>query len=70
MDTPLKQMHHCPLCSFQFAAQEAACRGCVMMGGCGMLKCPNCHYEFVTESKIVDWFQKVFKKKAEREEPC
>ena len=30
-----------------------------MFNGCSMLKCPNCHYEFVAESKIVNWFKKL-----------
>jgi len=49
----------CPLCGFQFNAREAACSGCAMFNGCSMLKCPNCHYEFVAESKIVNWFKKL-----------
>lgn len=52
----------CPLCGFCFSVGEASCSGCVFLGGCSMLKCPNCHYEFVAESKIVGWFQKFFRK--------
>ncbi|OGQ05821.1 MAG: hypothetical protein A2W61_02810 [Deltaproteobacteria bacterium RIFCSPLOWO2_01_44_7] len=56
------KVQDCPLCGFQFNAGEAACGGCAMVSGCSMLKCPNCSYEFVAESRIVNWFQKVFKK--------
>ncbi len=52
----------CPLCGFQFKSDEAACSGCGMMRGCSMLKCPNCNYEFVAESKIVNWFVKLVKR--------
>lgn len=55
----------CPLCGFQFAKAQAACGGCAMMRGCSMLKCPNCHYEFVTESKVAGWFAKFFGREKE-----
>lgn len=58
-----KKEQECPLCGFCFDAAQAACSGCAMIKGCSMIKCPNCHYEFVTESKIVNWFQKLFRKR-------
>ncbi|MDP2599678.1 MAG: hypothetical protein Q8P84_02950 [Deltaproteobacteria bacterium] len=49
----------CSLCGFQFNRAEAACGGCTLYGGCGSIKCPNCGFEFVTESKLVNWFTKL-----------
>ncbi|MDO8526599.1 MAG: hypothetical protein Q7T03_02805 [Deltaproteobacteria bacterium] len=62
---PAKEAHpqNCPLCGFVFDSGAAACGGCAMFGGCNMIRCPNCRYEFVGDSKIVKWFQKLFKRK-------
>ena len=56
------QKTNCPLCHFAFDSKEAACAGCPMFGGCGMSRCPNCHYEFTEDSKIYKWLEKIFKK--------
>jgi len=48
-------MIDCGMCGHQFTREEgAACRsGCPVAGGCGMVTCPSCGYEFPPESKIV-----------------
>ncbi|MFH1774733.1 MAG: hypothetical protein ABH874_07240 [Methanobacteriota archaeon] len=49
----------CPLCGFEFSREEMKCRGCpVSTGTCNTLCCPNCNYQFVEESKIVNFFTK------------
>jgi hypothetical protein len=48
-------MVDCGMCGHAFTEQEgAACQsGCPMAGGCGMVTCPSCGYEFPHESKVV-----------------
>jgi hypothetical protein len=47
-------MIDCGMCGHSFTQQEgAACRsGCPVAGGCGMVTCPACGYEFPPESKL------------------
>ncbi|MDO8493880.1 MAG: hypothetical protein Q7S68_00890 [Deltaproteobacteria bacterium] len=54
----------CSLCGWQFPKAKAACHGCILSKGCGLIKCPNCGYEFAaeTESKVLKWFSKIFNK--------
>ena len=38
---------HCPLCGKTFSAGEAMpCASCGLAKKCGLVMCPNCHYEF------------------------
>jgi hypothetical protein len=48
-------MIDCGMCGHSFTKQEgAACRsGCPVAGGCGMVTCPACGYEFPPESKLL-----------------
>jgi len=48
-------MIDCGMCGHSFTRHEGeACQsGCPMAGGCGMVTCPSCGYEFPGESKIV-----------------
>jgi hypothetical protein len=48
------QMIDCGMCGHAFTQQEgAACRsGCPVAGGCGMVTCPACGYEFPPQSKL------------------
>jgi hypothetical protein len=48
-------MIDCGMCGHSFTQQEgAACRsGCPVAGGCGMVTCPACGYEFPPESKLL-----------------
>jgi hypothetical protein len=45
-------MHHCPLCSLEFDG-ETCPPSCPMAGGCALIRCPKCGYEFVEDSAIV-----------------
>lgn len=42
----------CPLCGNQFDenTSRGGCSGCSKQG-CGLIKCPNCQYEFPLELK-------------------
>lgn len=46
-------MIKCPLCGNVFDEQESksGCMGCGKQG-CGLVKCPNCQYEFPPEKKL------------------
>lgn len=46
--------HDCPLCGHHFAGDAGCPSGCPMAKGCGMVKCPNCRYEWVERSRTVD----------------
>ena len=57
-------MIKCPLCGKDFNKDEALCAGCPFHDRCELTRCPNCGYEFVGESKIVNFFANLFKKRA------
>jgi len=43
----------CGLCGYEFDEKESrpACGNCIMAGGCKLIKCPNCGYEWPPEPK-------------------
>jgi hypothetical protein len=48
-------MTTCPLCGNRFEEGEnTACSACPMGKECGTICCPNCGYQFVERSWIVD----------------
>lgn len=49
----------CPLCQYQFERSQAGCSHCPMAGACHVICCPNCHYQFVEHSAIVDFFRRL-----------
>jgi hypothetical protein len=60
----------CPLCMNRFGGNGELCHSsCPMSHGCKMIKCPNCSYEYVEDSVVVDFFRKLFKRKPEELEP-
>ncbi len=58
----MEQTQKCPLCGYAFTHSdlEHACKRCPM-GGCGLICCPHCNYQFVNDSKIVNGIRKVLK---------
>ncbi|MBS3817805.1 MAG: hypothetical protein KGY76_09620 [Candidatus Thermoplasmatota archaeon] len=39
--------YKCPLCGNEFDQEGvSACRGCPLSGGCNLVRCSNCGYEF------------------------
>jgi len=52
----------CGLCGHRFAPsrETMACARCPMARGCAVLCCPRCGYEFVTESRLVNWLRRLF----------
>ncbi|HUT75925.1 MAG TPA: hypothetical protein VM221_13950 [Armatimonadota bacterium] len=44
----------CPMCGREFGRAQAAsaCAGCSLGRDCGMLRCPNCGYEMVGETRL------------------
>jgi len=55
------QSYRCGLCSHEFAeGSETLCGSCPMhRGECGLVKCPQCGYEFPTGSRVVHWIRKI-----------
>jgi rubredoxin len=55
----------CDLCGFEFEEAEAAkgCAGCGGLGGCGLIRCPNCGYEWPTEPTWLQRLKGYFKRK-------
>jgi rubredoxin len=51
----------CTLCGFEFDEKnaKAGCADCLMMKNCGLIKCPNCGYEF---PKTPEWINKLLEK--------
>lgn len=52
---------NCPLCQHGFS-DRAACHACGLINNCKLLRCPQCGYEFVEESKILSWLLRVFRR--------
>ncbi len=51
----------CPLCSHEFSG--ASCHSsCPMSRGCSMVMCPNCRYEFVEDSVVVDFVRSLIRR--------
>lgn len=52
----------CTLCGFEFNEENAhgACKGCGLMKGCELIKCPHCNFENAPEPK---WIRKLFRKR-------
>lgn len=52
----------CGLCGHRFTPtrETMACARCPMAGGCAVLCCPRCGYEFVTESRLVNFVRRLF----------
>lgn len=44
----------CPLCGGRFVPEPSACQNCPLAGGCQLVCCPNCHYSFPAESKLIN----------------
>jgi NMD protein affecting ribosome stability and mRNA decay len=51
----------CPLCGKEFDRSAALCSKCPFHDKCELMRCPHCGYEFVGESKIVNFFTRIFK---------
>ncbi len=49
----------CPLCGNQFREinGEVACKGCPLVTGCAMVRCPNCGYEIPKEPGLIKAFK-------------
>jgi hypothetical protein len=60
---------HCPLCGYGFRPSHDCAAGCPMGQGCGMIKCPNCKYEFVERSKVADGLRALFSRWFKKKEP-
>ncbi len=51
----------CPLCGFEFYAEDSACdHGCPLRTLCTMNRCPSCDYEFTDRPRVVSWFGRIF----------
>lgn len=51
---------HCPLCNYEFDAQEMSCHAsCAFNHECAVICCPNCGYQMVDESKsrLAGWLR-------------
>lgn len=51
------KLHQCPLCTLEFQDGWACHTSCPVSAGCGMIKCPRCNYEFVSESRVLNFFK-------------
>jgi hypothetical protein len=60
--------YRCPLCTVEFEDGWACHTGCPVSSGCGMIRCPRCSYEFVAESRIVNFVKGIFHRHQRREE--
>jgi hypothetical protein len=52
----------CGLCGYRFVpgTETMACARCPMARGCAVICCPRCGYEFVTESRLVNFLRRIF----------
>lgn len=56
----------CPLCGARFPGRSACPSGCPLAANCKTLCCPHCGYQFVVESTLARWIDKL--RRAPREE--
>ena len=62
-----KEILTCPLCGNRFTLEEVKCfTDCLTKCGCNLIGCPNCHYKFPEQSKIVGLVRKLFKREGEK----
>jgi hypothetical protein len=54
----------CGLCGHRFlpTADTMSCASCPFQRRCAVICCPHCGYEFVTESRVVDFFRRLFRR--------
>lgn len=54
-------VYECPLCNLEFEG-EACHAACSLSGGCAMVRCPRCSYEFVQDGSLASlvrrWFSR------------
>lgn len=52
----------CLLCGFEFNENDVqrACKGCVLMKKCDLVKCPNCDYEMAPDPQ---WIKRLKEKR-------
>ena len=51
----------CPLCGFEFEAEDAVCaHGCPMRSHCALVRCPACDYEFAERPRRASWLGRLF----------
>ena len=51
----------CPLCGFEFEAEDAVCaHGCPMRSHCALVRCPACDYEFAERPRRGGWLGRLF----------
>ncbi len=50
----------CTLCGYNFDENEAprSCKGCPVMKGCKLIRCPNCSFETPREPKWIKYLKK------------
>lgn len=50
----------CTLCGYEYKESEAAhaCKGCSLIKGCHLVKCPNCGFEMPPEPKWAKFLEK------------
>jgi len=50
----------CTLCGYIFDENEAprSCKGCPMMKGCKLIRCPNCSFEIPREPKWIKYLKR------------
>lgn len=51
----------CPVCGYTFKDYKYVCEGCILHNGCELVCCPNCHYQFPAQSKVVNFISRIFK---------
>jgi len=64
------KVYRCPLCGYSFTRAEKCPHSCPMAkeGTCNVVCCPNCGYSFSEDSRVVDFFGKLFARKKKRAE--
>ena len=53
----------CPFCGFEFLREDTLCEhGCPLGAMCGLVRCPNCQYEYPEKPQSLTWLQRVFRR--------
>ncbi|MCU0579533.1 MAG: hypothetical protein MUF69_08305 [Desulfobacterota bacterium] len=54
----------CPLCGQDFTPDFQGCSASCPLGAhCNLICCPRCHYSFPRDSRTINFFKKIWKKR-------
>lgn len=60
--SPDGTVFECGLCGLRFTHGGKVCTSCALSGGCDLVKCPGCGFQFPRESRVVSLVRRLFRR--------